>query len=292
MKVLLLKMLLLCTIHSSAQNVGIGNNNPAEKLDVTGNINVTGTIKANGVDGTANQVLMKNNAGTMEWGDVGEFKNFLTYYSNGIFTVPAGVTKIMVEMWGGGGGGNFYCGGGGGGYLKIQLQVAANQQCNVTVGSAGAGANNATAANGGDSYFAHTNNVYTAIGGKGAVYVASSRFNPGLGGSGITMGIPMSYIIVPGTTGGYQTKTYGQTSATTFFEITTGGNGGSTYKFPNSGGVAGHNISNMTTSSTVITNAANPNGQLPGGGGASGMVSLGAALTPGAGASGMVVIHY
>jgi hypothetical protein len=68
MKRVLLFSLLLIVGNSQAQNVGIGNSSPAEKLDVTGNINVTGTIKANGVDGTPNQVLMKNNAGNLEWG--------------------------------------------------------------------------------------------------------------------------------------------------------------------------------------------------------------------------------
>lgn len=282
----------MIVFNSQAQNVGIGTASPIEKLHVAGNINVTGTIKANGVDGTANQVLMKNDAGVMEWGDMCEFKNFLSWYTNGNFTVPAGVTKIMVELWGGGGGGNFYCGGGGGGYLKVVLQVNPGDNCTIQIGSGGNNANNATAADGGDTNFSHSGNVYTAIGGKGAVYVASSRVNPGLGGSGIIQAIPKSYIIVPGGAGGMQTKRYGQTSATTFFEITTGGNGGSTHKFPTSGGNAGQNISNMTTSSTVITNAASPNGQLPGGGGAGGMVSLGASLLAGSGAYGMLVVYY
>lgn len=50
-----------------AQNVGINNPNPNEKLDVNGNINVTGTIKANGAAGSPNQVLMKDNGGNMVW---------------------------------------------------------------------------------------------------------------------------------------------------------------------------------------------------------------------------------
>lgn len=38
-------------------NVGIGNNTPTEKLDITGNIKTTGEIKPNGTNGQANQVL-------------------------------------------------------------------------------------------------------------------------------------------------------------------------------------------------------------------------------------------
>ncbi len=67
MKKLFLLTLMAIAIQAQAQNVGIGNPAPAEKLDVTGNINVTGTIKANGVDGTAGQVLSKNNTNNLAW---------------------------------------------------------------------------------------------------------------------------------------------------------------------------------------------------------------------------------
>ncbi len=50
-----------------AQNVGIGNTSPTEKLDVTGNIKTTGEIKPNGMSGTVNQVLTSNGNGTMQW---------------------------------------------------------------------------------------------------------------------------------------------------------------------------------------------------------------------------------
>src|SRR6185295_15718229 len=48
-------------------NIGIGNTNPLNKLDVTGNINVTGTIKANGVTGQPGQVLGVTESGNMSW---------------------------------------------------------------------------------------------------------------------------------------------------------------------------------------------------------------------------------
>lgn len=66
MLLLFLYPVLLCT-SVAAQNVGVGTSNPVEKLDVNGNINVTGTIKANGTDGTPNQVLMKNGSGNLTW---------------------------------------------------------------------------------------------------------------------------------------------------------------------------------------------------------------------------------
>jgi uncharacterized protein (TIGR02145 family) len=70
MKKLLFLSLLALNIQINAQNVGIGTPNPTEKLDVTGNINVTGTIKANGVAGTAGQVLTNNGGNSMSWASV------------------------------------------------------------------------------------------------------------------------------------------------------------------------------------------------------------------------------
>jgi hypothetical protein len=50
-----------------AQNVGIGTTTPNFPLDVNGNMNVTGEIKANGTSGTAGQVLQSNGNNTMAW---------------------------------------------------------------------------------------------------------------------------------------------------------------------------------------------------------------------------------
>src|SRR5687767_3167062 len=115
MKYNFLFLIVLSSLNMNAQNVGVGTTTPVEKLDVNGNINVTGTIKANGVDGTANQVLMKNGSGALSWGDLCDYKNYEMFNELGVQTwvVPAGVTKIEVEIWGGGGGGSMYCGGGG-----------------------------------------------------------------------------------------------------------------------------------------------------------------------------------
>lgn len=287
-----LAFLLLYTFGSNAQNVGIGTTNPSEKLHVSGNINVTGTIKANGVDGTANQVLMKNNAGVMEWGDVTAFKDFLSYYSNGSFTVPAGTTKIMVELWGGGGGGNFYCGGGGGGYIKATFAVIPGDICTIIIGNGGAGANNATATDGGNTSATVGSVQFTATGGKGAVYVASSRYNPGVGGAAVYSATPRSYIVVPGGMGGVQNKQWGQNTPTRFYEVTIGGNGGGTYKYPDAGGSGAQNLSNYETEATVVTHGAGADGKVPGGGGSGGLLSLGASVLSGAGARGMAVVYY
>jgi hypothetical protein len=79
------------------------------------------------------------------------FSNFVVFKSSGTFTVPNGVTKIMVEGWGGGGGGGGSCldpngsvvgtggGGGGGGYGKDIFIVTPGTNYTVTVGPGGYG---------------------------------------------------------------------------------------------------------------------------------------------------------
>ena len=74
-----------------------------------------------------------------------------TFTSSGTFTVPAGISSVVVEAWGGGGGGgggvdcpDCGCdmsggGGGGGGYAKGSYSVAAGTNYTVIVGAGGNG---------------------------------------------------------------------------------------------------------------------------------------------------------
>ncbi|MBK8111131.1 MAG: hypothetical protein IPK46_12755 [Saprospiraceae bacterium] len=48
-------------------NTGLGVNNPIEKLEVGGNMNIIGEIKANGLAGEQGQLLQSNGNGTMSW---------------------------------------------------------------------------------------------------------------------------------------------------------------------------------------------------------------------------------
>ena len=292
MKKLSFTYCLLIALNSNAQNVGIGNADPAEKLDVTGNINVTGTIKANGKDGAPNQLLMKNSLGILEWGDMGEYKNFLTYFSSSTFTVPVGVTKIMVELWAGGGGGNFYCGGGGGGYVKAVIGVKPGNICTIQIGTGGSAANSANAGDGSETNVSVGSTSYSASGGGGAKYLGSSYSSPGLGGAAASSVTAKSYVFVTGDIGGIHTKRYEQAGTNLFYDTTDGGNGGGTYQYPNAGGNAGHNITNLSTSATFLTQAGGADGHLPGGGGASGLVSLGASASAGNGAKGLAIVYY
>lgn len=82
-------LLFFYTNISKSQNLDINKTNPTESLDVNGNINLSGTIKANGVDCLANQVLMKNNTRAMVWG------NLADYDMNGAQAIPQ--VKAAVE---------------------------------------------------------------------------------------------------------------------------------------------------------------------------------------------------
>lgn len=111
------------------------------------------------------------------------FTNMVVYDTPGtyIFTVPDGVYKIKVELWGGGGGGNYQgsytCGGGGGGYGMAIIDVTPSSPCAITVGNGGG-----TGANGENTTVTCGAVTYTAYGGGGAT-VSGGECRPGVGGS-------------------------------------------------------------------------------------------------------------
>jgi hypothetical protein len=57
-------------IHYNTGNVGIGTSSPAYPLDITGNMNVTGGLRANGSTGSSGQVLTSSGGGAMSWSTV------------------------------------------------------------------------------------------------------------------------------------------------------------------------------------------------------------------------------
>ena len=87
--------------------VGIRTANPQFPLDVKGDVNVTSDLRTNGTAGENGQFLRSNGNGTMSWAGKEGFDNFRVYRNLGTvssqtytFTIPTGVTKIAVEMWG------------------------------------------------------------------------------------------------------------------------------------------------------------------------------------------------
>ncbi len=274
-------------------NLGIGTVSPAEKLDVTGNINVTGTIKANGVDGTANQVLMKNSGGILAWGDMCEYKNFVSFPISGssTWTVPAGVTKILVEVWGAGGGGNLLAGGGGGGYIKAHFTVTPGSVINYTIGTGGTGAVASSAVTGEVSTCTVNGNNLQATGGQGALYLSATNGQGGNGGSWSIIGVS-NYIGSRGSPGESQQRSFSQFDAATFYERGEAGKGGNAANSNNTGGLGQYYLYNNTGSTLIYRNGNPSSGLQPGGGGSSGIQFGATALGGGNGGSGLITIYY
>ncbi|MFZ1527253.1 MAG: glycine-rich domain-containing protein [Ferruginibacter sp.] len=241
MKMLSLLVCSFIPVYCFSQNVGIGTTAPTELLDVNGNVNVRGTIKANGSDGNANQVLMKNNNGVLSWGDLSQYKNFQTFTvgTSAVWTVPAGVTRIFVELWGGGGGGSGFGGGGGGGYIGAYFTVVPGNSITYTVGQGGNSGSSTTAnvASSGTSSTASFGSItISALGGRGCIlYSATNAFSGAGGAYSATSGFRNYYGIV-GQDGQSNKIVWEQTSTTSFVEHTYGGRGGDGANSPNSGG--------------------------------------------------------
>lgn len=147
-----------------------------------------------------------------EVGASGGLKSIQIFTSNGTWTRPSGINKILVEAAGGGGGGGYAAagvtagasgsGGGGGSYSRLLLDVSAIPSVAVVIGAAGAGGIGSTATNataGGTTTFgAHI----TCPGGN-----AGSQTNSGTGANSVAGAMPSSAstggdINIPGTAGG------------------------------------------------------------------------------------------
>jgi hypothetical protein len=183
-------------------NIGITNSWPNQTIAFSGTLpiasggtNGTSAPTAGGVaygNGTAyvfndaglsGQVLTSNGASAPTWGvpTLVTQPNCTVYNTAGTFTftVPGGIAKIMVEVWGGGGGAAIgVSGAGGGGYSKGILSVTPGNTITATVGAGGTGGQSlgSDGAAGGSSSFS----TISASGGAGT----SNSSGNGGGGTG------------------------------------------------------------------------------------------------------------
>lgn len=284
------------SLYCVAQNVGIGTNTPAEKLDVNGNTNINGQLKFNNNAGTAGQYLVKDASNNPVWGDITEFKNMMVYDCQQIiggggagncsanWTVPAGVTKILVECWGGGGGGGNTAGGGGGGYVSARFIVSPGDIASIQTGAGGALAGPATGTAGGTSLFSINGGAIFANGGAGASTAISANFTVTLpsGGGYLVSGLTSNYRGIGGLNGNPTRESSYQVNASSFGLVRNYGDGGDAAVSPGSGAKGGYYLSTLSFSQIIY---AQPS-QIAGGGGAGD-------FTGGSnGRGGTVIIHY
>jgi len=283
-----------------AQNVGVGTTTPAEKLDVNGNLNISGQLKVNADSGKASQVLMKNAGNNLVWGDISEYKNMAEYdcgniaFSPGLsncsqgWTVPTGVTKVLIECWGGGGGGCSLTGGGGGSYISCILTVTPGDLITFTIGAGGVyGTSTTFGIVGGATSFTYGGFNYFATGGQGGPF--GDPFSTNVNSATIPLGglfgssAPNNFIGFNGQAGGLSKLSFTQTGATEFARIVEYGNGGDAAILPNSGAKGGYRISSASYLQNMYGAQQAP---LPGGGGSA---DYGYGWS---GRGGRVIVHY
>lgn len=166
------------------------------------------------------------------------------FTNNGVFTVPAGVTSVTIEMVGAGGsgGGNGGGGGGGGGYASGTFTVVPGATHTVTIGPGGSGI--ATTISG---------LAITATAGDDGTFVA----NPGVGGGG-----------AGGVGSGGTVNRTGGTGGGGYWTYFGGGGGGAAG--PTANGGAGGNTIIWTGVCQTPGGAAGTTGGAPGGAGGKG----------------------
>ncbi|WP_187359957.1 glycine-rich domain-containing protein [Chitinolyticbacter meiyuanensis] len=211
--------------------------------------------------------------------------NAQVFTASGSFTVPAGVTRVMVECWGGGGGGGATDvvsgsggGGGAGGYGRGLYAVTPGQVIAVTIGSGGFGAAAGSTAGAGVGGTSSFGSMLSCTGGGGGV----SHYSGANGGPG---GTPVGHNAggwsgQNGTSGVYSS---GPIITASGYSVS-GGSGGGPAGGAGCGGGGG--------SPSGVSGQARAGGIGSGGGGAAGRDG-GNSYTPGAaGGPGMVVVYW
>ncbi len=291
-KLFFLIMLAGISFPGISQNVGIGTTNPAERLDVNGNVNINGNLKTSGVAGLPGQVLMTNSTGATQWGTLpspgDQYKNFVSFNGNGTWDVPEGVTKILIEAWGGGGGGSANGGGSGGGYVRSWFSVTPGTAVTYTVGEGGAGAVTSNGQSGGQTTVSVSGSERIAYGGYGGITVQNNNFFFSTLGGGFYYAGDRQSIGFVGEAGYQNDISYTEKSPGVFLQTLRGGKGGDGANTINTGSHGG--FANITSGGNYEGLQSNGSpGRIPGGGGGAGG---GASSLGGNGGEGRVIIWY
>ena len=222
--------LLSAVAMAQSGNVGIGTTNPTEKLDVNGNVNITGQIRLNGDGGEPGNILSVGYDGNPVWSTAGQFTNYARYFDkNASVTIPATVKKFMIEAWSAGGGGARGGGGASGNYV---MGVFSNNAATTLTISVGVGGNGAIAyqdagTTGGATTITGPNVSITAFGGRAAnAFFGGLLPNNGILGGTASGGALLQSIVLNGENGMPTKQTTAQVSATLWHTEVHFGRGG------------------------------------------------------------------
>jgi len=170
--------------------------------------------------GSSGNVLTTDGSGVLSWGAIAAgFTDAHVDVSSGsvVYSVPTGVTKLLVFITGGGGGGTGGNntigpggGGGGGGTVMARVTVVAADTITLVIGAGGTGGIQNTAGTvGGDSSFTHSTgtgsfDAITAPGGATGVYsgIGTTPVAPTIGTSNAGLAIKGGWGAVGGPSGG------------------------------------------------------------------------------------------
>lgn len=263
-------------------------------LSGDGDVTFHRAFKPNNNAGQAGQILQSNgpNAAPSWVSANGCFQNLVKFVgptttniaSSNLWTVPANIYKIYVEMWGGGGGGHEVGvisskGGGGAGCAAAYFDVSPGQTINFLVGGRGNYANYSNNAEAGGTTSVTINATsLSAYGGSGAQPNAIGR------GGVATVG-PSSYpaILVRGEDGKAAKKEFYEHSANEKYSYYFGAYGGNAGNTSNTRAIESNSSSLYDGTSWIfLEGGMASDASIPGGGG----VYFRDA------APGMVLIHY
>ncbi len=206
-----------------------------------------------------------------------------TFDSSTTWTVPPGVTSIIVEGWGGGGAGGGSTnapsgqgrgggGGGGGAYAKKTLTVTPGQVLDLRVGTGGIGAAGGNGGNGNDTFIDGLSTQFLAKGGEGGTRNVSGVTPTGGTGGSVNSSRGDELFVFAGATGG---------NGATGFGVGSGAGG----RGANDGGAGGGSRTSGTNNGIAGTS--------PGGGGGGARTSQsGGSRAGGAGGAGRIKITY
>ncbi|OYU82890.1 MAG: hypothetical protein CFE24_13740 [Flavobacterium sp. BFFFF2] len=163
-------------INTTTEPAGVNCANGGTKIEVGLDINSNGILENSEVNSAVTKYVCNGTNATGGSGSGAHMQVFTAGTYN--WTVPAGITSVIVELWGAGGGGGVgeytHCGGNGGwgAYGKGTVSVTPNTVIVINVGSGGTGCtiNNDISSflpcNGSDGGDTNFGNLITATGGK------------------------------------------------------------------------------------------------------------------------------